>query len=79
MVLGCRLSGSTMRKPVKALVALSLLRTGAGIAALLFAGRWFITAEIGLRATEPSMEMMAVDPLRRYFSRFWAELFHYHC
>ncbi len=27
-----------------------------------------------------SMEMMAVDPLRRVISpRFWAGLFHYHC
>ena len=48
------------------------------VAALLFAGRAgsALTAEIGLmRATEQlsSMEMMAVDPLRRVISpRFWA-------
>ncbi len=48
------------------------------VAALLFAGRAgsALTAEIGLmRATEQlsSMEMMAVDPLRRVMSpRFWA-------
>lgn len=53
------------------LVALSLLRElGPVVAALLFAGRAgsALTAEIGLmRATEQlsSMEMMAVDPLRR--------------
>ena len=61
------------------LVALSLLRElGPVVAALLFAGRAgsALTAEIGLmRATEQlsSMEMMAVDPLRRIVSpRFWA-------
>lgn len=61
------------------LVALSLLRElGPVVAALLFAGRAgsALTAEIGLmRATEQlsSMEMMAVDPLRRVVSpRFWA-------
>lgn len=61
------------------LVALSLLRElGPVVAALLFAGRAgsALTAEIGLmRATEQlsSMEMMAVDPLRRVISpRFWA-------
>ena len=60
------------------LVALSLLRElGPVVAALLFAGRAgsALTAEIGLmRATEQlsSMEMMAVDPLRRVISpRFW--------
>src|SRR5690606_38481093 len=53
------------------LVALSLLRElGPVVAALLFAGRAgsALTAEIGLmKATEQlsSMEMMAVDPLRR--------------
>ncbi len=57
----------------------SLLRElGPVVAALLFAGRAgsALTAEIGLmRATEQlsSMEMMAVDPLRRVISpRFWA-------
>ena len=61
------------------LVALSLLRElGPVVAALLFAGRAgsALTAEIGLmRATEQlsSMEMMAVDPLRRVVApRFWA-------
>lgn len=61
------------------LVALSLLRElGPVVAALLFAGRAgsALTAEIGLmRATEQlsSLEMMAVDPLRRVISpRFWA-------
>ncbi|EPW7975217.1 lipid asymmetry maintenance ABC transporter permease subunit MlaE [Cronobacter turicensis] len=61
------------------LVALSLLRElGPVVAALLFAGRAgsALTAEIGLmKATEQlsSMEMMAVDPLRRVISpRFWA-------
>ncbi|MDF7679255.1 lipid asymmetry maintenance ABC transporter permease subunit MlaE [Enterobacteriaceae bacterium ESL0689] len=61
------------------LVALALLRElGPVVAALLFAGRAgsALTAEIGLmRATEQlsSMEMMAVDPLRRVISpRFWA-------
>jgi len=63
------------------LVALSLLRElGPVVAALLYAGRAgsALTAEIGLmRATEQlsSMEMMAVDPLRRVVSpRFWAGL-----
>lgn len=61
------------------LVALSLLRElGPVITALLFAGRAgsALTAEIGLmKATEQlsSMEMMAVDPLRRVISpRLWA-------
>lgn len=61
------------------LVALSLLRElGPVVSALLFAGRAgsALTAEIGLmKATEQlsSMEMMAVDPLRRVISpRFWA-------
>lgn len=61
------------------LVALSLLRElGPVVTALLFAGRAgsALTAEIGLmKATEQlsSMEMMAVDPLRRIISpRFWA-------
>ena len=61
------------------LVALSLLRElGPVVTALLFAGRAgsALTAEIGLmRATEQlsSLEMMAVDPLRRVISpRFWA-------
>lgn len=61
------------------MVALSLLRElGPVVAALLFAGRAgsSLTAEIGLmKATEQlsSMEMMAVDPLRRVVApRFWA-------
>jgi phospholipid/cholesterol/gamma-HCH transport system permease protein len=61
------------------LVSLSILRElGPVVAALLFAGRAgsALTAEIGLmKATEQlsSMEMMAVDPLRRVISpRFWA-------
>ncbi len=61
------------------LVTLSLLRElGPVVTALLFAGRAgsALTAEIGLmKATEQlsSMEMMAVDPLRRVISpRFWA-------
>ncbi|MBN6710042.1 ABC transporter permease [Canicola haemoglobinophilus] len=61
------------------LVALSLLRElGPVVTALLFAGRAgsALTAEIGLmKATEQlsSLEMMAVDPLRRVISpRFWA-------
>ncbi|MBL0709542.1 MAG: lipid asymmetry maintenance ABC transporter permease subunit MlaE [Colwellia sp.] len=60
-------------------VALSLLRElGPVVAALLFAGRAgsALTAEIGLmKATEQlsSLEMMAVDPLRRVIApRFWA-------
>ncbi len=61
------------------MVALSLLRElGPVVTALLFAGRAgsALTAEIGLmKATEQlsSMEMMAVDPLRRVIvPRFWA-------
>ena len=61
------------------MVALSLLRElGPVVAALLFAGRAgsAITAEIGLmKATEQlsSLEMMAIDPLRRVIApRFWA-------
>lgn len=64
------------------LVALSLLRElGPVVTGLLFAGRAgsALTAEIGLmKATEQlsSMEMMAVDPLRRIISpRFWAGFF----
>jgi phospholipid/cholesterol/gamma-HCH transport system permease protein len=60
------------------LVALSVVRElGPVVAALLFAGRAgsAITAEIGLmKATEQlsSMEMMAVDPVRRVISpRLW--------
>lgn len=63
------------------LVALSLLRElGPVVTALLFAGRAgsALTAEIGLmKATEQlsSLEMMAIDPLRRVISpRFWAGL-----
>ncbi|MDG2961828.1 lipid asymmetry maintenance ABC transporter permease subunit MlaE [Bisgaard Taxon 10/6] len=61
------------------LVALALLRElGPVVTALLFAGRAgsALTAEIGLmKATEQlsSLEMMAVDPLRRVIApRFWA-------
>ena len=61
------------------LVSLSLLRElGPVVTALLFAGRAgsALTAEIGLmKATErlSSLEMMAVDPLRRIIApRFWA-------
>ncbi|QGX40674.1 lipid asymmetry maintenance ABC transporter permease subunit MlaE [Permianibacter aggregans] len=61
------------------MVALSLVRElGPVVAALLFAGRAgsALTAEIGLmKATEQlsSMEMMAVDPLRRVIApRLWA-------
>lgn len=61
------------------MVALSLLRElGPVVTALLFAGRAgsALTAEIGLmKATEQlsSLEMMAVDPLRRVITpRFWA-------
>ncbi|MFT2091877.1 lipid asymmetry maintenance ABC transporter permease subunit MlaE [Paraglaciecola sp. 2405UD69-4] len=61
------------------MVALSLLRElGPVVTALLFAGRAgsALTAEIGLmKATEQlsSLEMMAVDPLRRVISpRMWA-------
>ncbi len=61
------------------LVSLSLLRElGPVVSALLFAGRAgsALTAEIGLmKATEQlsSLEMMAIDPLRRIVSpRFWA-------
>lgn len=61
------------------LVSLSLLRElGPVVTALLFAGRAgsALAAEIGLmKATEQltSLEMMAVDPLRRVIApRFWA-------
>ncbi|MES2216778.1 MAG: lipid asymmetry maintenance ABC transporter permease subunit MlaE [Pseudomonadota bacterium] len=64
------------------LVALSITRElGPVVAALLFAGRAgsAVTAEIGLmKATEQlsSMEMMAVDPLRRVVSpRLWGGLY----
>lgn len=60
------------------LVALSVVRElGPVVTAILFAGRAgsAVTAEIGLmKATEQlsSMEMMAVDPLRRVIApRFW--------
>ena len=63
------------------MVALSLLRElGPVVTGLLFAGRAgsALTAEIGLmKATEQlsSLEMMAVDPLRRVIApRFWAGL-----
>ncbi len=67
------------------LVALSLLRELGPMVAALFAGRAgsALTAEIGLmRATEQlsSMEMMAVNPLRRVISPVSGlGLFHYHC
>ena len=61
------------------LVALAIIRElGPVVTALLFAGRAgsALTAEIGqLKASEQlsSMEMMAVDPLRRLLSpRFWS-------
>lgn len=61
------------------MVALSILRElGPVVTGLLFAGRAgsALTAEIGLmKATEQlsSLEMMAVDPLRRVIApRFWA-------
>lgn len=64
------------------LVALSVARElGPVVTAILFAGRAgsAMTAEIGLmKATEQlsSMEMMAVDPLRRVISpRFWGGFF----
>jgi len=64
------------------MVALSLLRElGPVVTALLFAGRAgsALTAEIGLmKATEQlsSMEMMAVDPLKRVIlPRLWAGVF----
>lgn len=64
------------------LVALALLRElGPVVAGLLFAGRAgsALTAEIGLmKATEQlsSLEMMAIDPLRRIIApRFWAGFF----
>ncbi|OUS30560.1 ABC transporter permease [Thalassotalea sp. 42_200_T64] len=63
------------------MVALSIIRElGPVVTALLFAGRAgsALTAEIGLmKATEQlsSLEMMAVDPLRRVIApRFWAGL-----
>lgn len=63
------------------MVALSLLRElGPVVTALLFAGRAgsALTAEIGLMKTTEqisSLEMMAVDPLRRIVApRFWAGL-----
>jgi phospholipid/cholesterol/gamma-HCH transport system permease protein len=64
------------------MVSLLLLRElGPVVTALLFAGRAgsALTAEIGLmKATEQltSLEMMAVDPLRRVVApRFWAGVF----
>ena len=74
MVLG--LQGYLVLTTYSAETSLGML--GPVVAALLFAGRAgsALTAEIGLmRATEQlsSMEMMAVDPLRRVISpRFWA-------
>lgn len=83
MVLGLQgytiLVGFGAEQALGPMVALSLLRElGPVVTALLFAGRAgsALTAEIGLmRATEQlsSMEMMAVDPLRRVVApRFWA-------
>lgn len=83
MVLGLQgytiLVGYGAENSLGPMVALSLLRElGPVVTALLFAGRAgsALTAEIGLmKATEQlsSMEMMAVDPLRRVISpRFWA-------
>ncbi|TNG94517.1 lipid asymmetry maintenance ABC transporter permease subunit MlaE [Pasteurellaceae bacterium USgator11] len=83
MVLGLQgyvvLVGFAAESSLGQLVALSLLRElGPVVTALLFAGRAgsALTAEIGLmKATEQlsSLEMMAVDPLRRVISpRFWA-------
>ena len=75
MVLG--LQGYLVLTTYSAETSLGML-VGPVVAALLFAGRAgsALTAEIGLmRATEQlsSMEMMAVDPLRRVISpRFWA-------
>jgi phospholipid/cholesterol/gamma-HCH transport system permease protein len=64
------------------MVGLALLRElGPVVTGLLFAGRAgsALTAEIGLmKSTEQlsSMEMMAIDPLRRVIApRFWAGLF----
>lgn len=85
MVLGLQgyvvLVGFAAESSLGQLVALSLLRElGPVVTALLFAGRAgsALTAEIGLmKATEQlsSLEMMAVDPLRRVISpRFWAGL-----
>lgn len=85
MVLGLQgyvvLVGFAAESSLGQLVALSLLRElGPVVTALLFAGRAgsALTAEIGLmKATEQlsSLEMMAVDPLRRIISpRFWAGL-----
>ncbi|MDQ2993911.1 MAG: lipid asymmetry maintenance ABC transporter permease subunit MlaE [Pseudomonadota bacterium] len=83
MVLGLQGVNTLQRFSAEAqlgqLVALSVVRElGPVVTALLFAGRAgsALTAEIGLmRATDQiaSMEMMAVDPLRRVISpRFWA-------
>lgn len=73
------LTGSGAETSLGQMVALSLLRElGPVVTALLFAGRAgsALTAEIGLmKATEQlsSLEMMAVDPLRRVIApRFWA-------
>lgn len=73
------LSGYGAEGSLGPMVALSLLRElGPVVAALLFAGRAgsALTAEIGLmKATEQlsSLEMMAVDPLKRVIApRFWA-------
>lgn len=83
MVLGLQgytiLVGYGAENSLGPMVALSLLRElGPVVTALLFAGRAgsALTAEIGLmKATEQlsSMELMAVDPLRRVIApRFWA-------
>ncbi|MXP56431.1 lipid asymmetry maintenance ABC transporter permease subunit MlaE [Pantoea sp. Mhis] len=83
MVLGLQgyliLSTYNIQSSLGMLVAISLLRElGPVVTALLFIGRVgsALTAEIGLMKTTEqlsSMEMMAVDPLRRVISpRFWA-------
>lgn len=83
MVLGLQgyvvLVGFSAETSLGQLVALSLLRElGPVVTALLFAGRAgsALTAEIGLMKTTEqlsSLEMMAVDPLRRVIApRFWA-------
>ncbi|MDY0050493.1 MAG: lipid asymmetry maintenance ABC transporter permease subunit MlaE, partial [Halothiobacillaceae bacterium] len=73
------LSNFNATESLGVMVALSLVRElGPVVTALLFAGRAgsALTAEIGLmKATEQlsSMEMMAVDPIRRVIApRFWA-------
>ncbi|RJG50006.1 lipid asymmetry maintenance ABC transporter permease subunit MlaE [Motilimonas pumila] len=82
MVLGLQgynvLVGYSAEQSLGTMVALALLRElGPVVTALLFAGRAgsALTAEVGLmKSTEQlaSMEMMAVDPLKRIIApRFW--------